>query len=145
MKFNQLVNVINGEPLVSTEVIAKGVNVQHKNVLALVRNQAQLLTEFGKVAFQTRLNRRGSPTEIAMLNERQTLTETVACDSLSIPKPKSRQSPPGQRGFCVSVTPFQRAECWVAARPQRTFLGVGALRPPSLMGGFLNQKGGRNG
>ena len=72
MKFNQLVNVINGEPLASTEVIAKGVNVQHKNVLALVRNHAQLLTEFGKVTFQTRLNRRGSPTEIAMLNERQT-------------------------------------------------------------------------
>lgn len=72
MKFNQLVTIVNGVPLASTEVIAKGVDVQHKNVLALVRSHAGLLDEFGKVAFETRLNRRGSATEIAMLNERQT-------------------------------------------------------------------------
>lgn len=72
MKFDQLVSVVNGEPLASTEVIAKGVGVQHKNVMALVRGRSELLCEFGKVAFQTRLNRRGSATEIAMLNERQT-------------------------------------------------------------------------
>lgn len=75
MKFNQLVNVINGEPLVSTEVIAKGVNVQHKNVLALVRTHAELLSGFGRVAFETRpfATRGGTQhKEVAMLNERQT-------------------------------------------------------------------------
>ena len=75
MKLNQLVSVVNGEPLASTEVIAKGVGVQHKNVLSLVRNHAGLLAEFGRVAFETRpFATRGGRQfrEIAMLNERQT-------------------------------------------------------------------------
>ncbi len=72
MKFEQLVSVVNGEPLASTEIIAKGVGVQHKNVLALVRSRADLLAEFGKLAFETRVNRRGPVTEYAQLNERQT-------------------------------------------------------------------------
>lgn len=66
-----IVSVINGEPLASSEVIAKGVGLQHKNVLALARSHAATLMEFGKLAFETRVNRRGQPTEIAMLNERQ--------------------------------------------------------------------------
>ena len=78
MKLDQLVSVVNGEPLASTEVIAKGVGVQHKNVLSLVRNHAGLLAEFGPLAFETRMGkplRQGGfakATEIAMLNERQT-------------------------------------------------------------------------
>lgn len=75
MKFYQLVAVINGEPLASTEVIAKGVGVQHKNVLALVRGHAGLLAEFGRVAFETRpFATRGGQQyrEAALLNERQT-------------------------------------------------------------------------
>ena len=65
------VAIINGEPLASTEVIARGMGLQHKNVLALVRNHAATLLEFGKIAFETRVNPRGQSTEIAMLNERQ--------------------------------------------------------------------------
>ena len=75
MKFHQLVTIINGEPLASTEVIAKGVGVQHKNVLALVRSHAGLLGEFGRVAFETRpfATRGGQQCrEVALLNERQT-------------------------------------------------------------------------
>ena len=68
---DRFVTVIEGEPLASTEVIAKGVRVQHKNVLALVRSYAEPLAEFGEIAFQTRLNRQGRPTEYVMLNEPQ--------------------------------------------------------------------------
>ena len=66
-----LVTAIEGEARASTEVIAAGVEVQHKNVLALVHKHRRDFERFGKVAFQTRLNRRGSPTEFAMLNEHQ--------------------------------------------------------------------------
>lgn len=71
-KFYPMVVVVGGEPLASTEAIALGVGIQHKNVLALTRAHAGLLREFGEVAFEARLNKRGSATEYAMLNERQT-------------------------------------------------------------------------
>jgi len=72
---DRFVTVIEGEPLASTEVIAKGVRVQHKNVLALVRRYAPELSGFGTVAFQTRPRRAGAhgggDVEYAMLNEPQ--------------------------------------------------------------------------
>lgn len=66
-----LVTAIEGEARASTEVIARGVKVQHKNVMALLRRHLKDFESFGKVAFETRLNRRGSATEYAMLNEHQ--------------------------------------------------------------------------
>ncbi|WP_028310993.1 Rha family transcriptional regulator [Derxia gummosa] len=61
----------DGEPRASTEVIARGFKVQHKNVLELLRRHEARFDVFGQVAFQTRLNRQGSATEFAMLNEQQ--------------------------------------------------------------------------
>lgn len=66
-----LVTSIDGEARASTEVIARGVGLQHKNVMELVRRYEAQLGRFGKVAFQTRLNRRGTPTAFALLNEAQ--------------------------------------------------------------------------
>ncbi|RQP98063.1 Rha family transcriptional regulator [Burkholderia stagnalis] len=63
---------VDGEPRASSEIIANGVEVQHKNVLELLRRHFGSFEEFGKVTFQTRLNRRGSATEFAMLNEQTT-------------------------------------------------------------------------
>ncbi len=63
-----------GEAFTTSLVIAKGTNVQHKNVLELVRTYLPDLEEFGGVAFQTRLRshgQRGSDTEYAELNEQQ--------------------------------------------------------------------------
>ena len=60
-----------GELRASSEAIAQGFKLQHKNVLELVRRHLLRLEVFGKVAFETRLNRRGSATETALLNEQQ--------------------------------------------------------------------------
>ena len=66
-----LVTPIEGEPRASTEVIAIGVEQGHRGVMQLLRKHQASFEAFGKVQFQTRLNRRGSPTEFAMLNEHQ--------------------------------------------------------------------------
>lgn len=68
-----LVVPIEGEARASSEIIARGVEVQHKNVLAMIRKYERDLSEFGQVAFQTRNPARqgGRPTEFAMLNEPQ--------------------------------------------------------------------------
>jgi len=61
----------NGEPVASSEVIAKGVKVQHKNIIALIKRHKARLERFGEVAFQTRPNNQGSNTEYALLTEPQ--------------------------------------------------------------------------
>lgn len=66
-----LVSLSDGEPRTTTLMISEGTEVQHKNVLGLVRTYLTDLSEFGRVAFQTRLNTQGSPTEYATLNEGQ--------------------------------------------------------------------------
>lgn len=76
MKFDQLVSVVNGEPLASTEVIAKGMKQQHASVIKLVRKHSEALSRFGSIGFEIRVKRAdgrgGRATEFAMLNEQQT-------------------------------------------------------------------------
>lgn len=70
-----LVVPIEGEARASSELIARGVGVQHKNMLALIRRYLTDLSGFGPLAFETRLAKTpqggGRPVEFAMLNERQ--------------------------------------------------------------------------
>lgn len=66
-----LVVPMDGEARASSEIIAKGVEQGHRGLMQLVRNYQGDFEQFGKVQFETRLNRRGSPTEYAMLNEAQ--------------------------------------------------------------------------
>lgn len=68
-----LVTVLNGEALTTSLVIAKGMHIQHKNAIELIRGYIGDLEEFGEVAFETRLNTQGSPTEVALLNEHQAM------------------------------------------------------------------------
>lgn len=68
---NSLVFIQNQEPLTTSLAIAEGTENQHKNVMELIRNYDDDLIDFGEVAFQTRLNQQGSPTEYALLNEQQ--------------------------------------------------------------------------
>ena len=42
-KFDSLVVVVGGEPLASTEVIAKGMKAQHASVIKLVRKHSEVL------------------------------------------------------------------------------------------------------
>lgn len=70
---NNLVEIRkNSELVTTTEVIAKRTNVQHKNVIEQVREYKTDLEEFGIIAFETRKNRSGKPTEFCVLNESQT-------------------------------------------------------------------------
>lgn len=66
-----LVTAVDGEPRASSEVIARGVKAQHASVIKLVRRHQVSLESFGKVGFEIRLNRQGTPTELALLNEHQ--------------------------------------------------------------------------
>ena len=70
MKFDQLVSVVHGEPLASTETIAKGMKVGHKSVIQLVRKHSPSLASLGTLAFEMRKSG-GRPTEYAMLNAQQ--------------------------------------------------------------------------
>lgn len=65
------VTVINNEATTTSLAIAEGTDVQHKNIMDMVRTYLADLGEFGEVAFQSRLNPQGSPTEYAVLNEQQ--------------------------------------------------------------------------
>lgn len=65
------VAIFDGNPVTTTLILAEGTEVQHKNIINMVRKYAGDLSEFGQVAFQTRLNTQGSPTEFACLNEPQ--------------------------------------------------------------------------
>ena len=68
----QIVQVgTDGEPRASTEAIALGYKLQHKNVLALLEQYLLQVETFGQVAFETRAGYQGSVVRFAMLNERQ--------------------------------------------------------------------------
>lgn len=66
-----LVVPVDGEARASSEIIANGVGQGHRGLMQLIRSYLDSFEEFGKVQFEMRLNRRGSPTEYAMLNEHQ--------------------------------------------------------------------------
>lgn len=50
-----LVEVHGQHALTTSLAIAKGCGVQHKNVLALIRKYVEEFSEFGRVAFETRV------------------------------------------------------------------------------------------
>ena len=80
MSETQTINIIehsDGDLRVSSLIIAGRTNVQHKNVMDLVRSYADELAEFGPLAFETRMGVAlpqggfAKATEYALLNEHQ--------------------------------------------------------------------------
>lgn len=70
----ELVTVEHGQPVTTTECIATAAGIQHKNVLALVREHIADFQEFGRVAFETRTFATAGgeqSREVAVLNEPQ--------------------------------------------------------------------------
>ncbi|MBG9349170.1 Rha family transcriptional regulator [Corynebacterium belfantii] len=66
----------NGELTTTSEIIAGGVGIQHKNVLETIRKNQADFEEFGRVAFETRpFQTAGGPqkTNIAVLNREQAM------------------------------------------------------------------------
>lgn len=71
---HEIVTLHHNEPMTTSLAIAEGVDLQHKNVLELVRKYAQELSEFGGVAFETRpFETDGGKQwrDVAFLNEQQ--------------------------------------------------------------------------
>jgi phage regulator Rha-like protein len=66
-----IVTAKRNKPTTTSLIVAESCGVQHKNTLALIRKYQADFETFGKVAFETRLNKQGSATEIAELNESQ--------------------------------------------------------------------------
>jgi phage regulator Rha-like protein len=124
-----LVTVEHGQPVTTTERIAAAAGLQHKNVLALVREHLADFREFGEVAFQTRLNPQGSPTEYAELNEPQAAllflyqrnTKAVRAFKLRLVKDFARVTTELQR-----LKAMRAAPAWQAARieAKRDFCNV---------------------
>ena len=71
MKTQIVVKNTDGQLVTTSLAIAEGTGVQHKNVIELVRTHSSDLTDFGVIAFETRLNEQGKSTEYAVLNEQQ--------------------------------------------------------------------------
>lgn len=70
-----LVFAIKQNPFTNSLIIAESTDVQHKNVMELVRDNINDLQEFGRVAFETRPFETAGGVqsrEIAILNEEQT-------------------------------------------------------------------------
>ena len=81
----QLVFARNGQALTTSEIIAQGVGVQHKNILALVRNYQADFETFNPVAFETRQGKAlpqggfGQGVTIAILSEQQATLLVTYC------------------------------------------------------------------
>lgn len=63
--------VNDGEYVVSSEAVAEGSGVQHKNVLEMIDANHADFEEFGQVAFETRPGYNNSRVRVALLNEQQ--------------------------------------------------------------------------
>lgn len=68
---DDLVEIRRQAAITTSLAVADGCEVQHKNVLAMVRRYKVEFEEFGEIAFETRFNPQGRSTEIALLNEDQ--------------------------------------------------------------------------
>ncbi|WP_158657913.1 phage antirepressor KilAC domain-containing protein [Agarilytica rhodophyticola] len=70
---SKFVSILNGEPVTTSLAIAEGVELSHKSVIQLIRQNISDLEDFGMVAFEMRPKpkgqRGGSDTEYAVLNE----------------------------------------------------------------------------
>jgi phage regulator Rha-like protein len=70
-----IVTVINGQPVTTTQIIANNTEVDHASVIKLVRTYQADLEEFGPIRFEIQLANTpqggGRPTEYADLNEHQ--------------------------------------------------------------------------
>lgn len=66
-----IVKSVDGELFTTSQDIAEGAGVQHKNTLELIERSRSDLEEFGEVAFETRPGYNNAQVRIARLNEQQ--------------------------------------------------------------------------
>jgi phage regulator Rha-like protein len=71
MNKDKIVSLHKKQLTTTSEIIAAKCGLQHKNTLALIRKYIDKFQRHGILAFQTRVNKHGEPTEYAILNEAQ--------------------------------------------------------------------------
>lgn len=79
---NSIVFARDGQALTTSEAIAQGVGIQHKNILAVLRNYQADFETFGVFAFETRKPKSalgGRPETFALLNEQQATLLVTYC------------------------------------------------------------------
>lgn len=75
-----LVFARNGQALTTSEIVAQGVGIQHKNLLALIRRYQPDFEEFGTPAFETRGSEGTADYQVfAILNEQQATLLVTYC------------------------------------------------------------------
>lgn len=77
----------NGQALTTSAIVAAGVEVQHKNILAILRNYREDFEEFGVFAFETRKldnPQGGRPETFALLNEQQATLLVTYCKNTQV-------------------------------------------------------------
>lgn len=77
----------NGQALTTSAIVAAGVEVQHKNILAILRNYREDFEEFGVFAFETRKldnPQGGRPETFALLNEQQATLLVTYCKNTPV-------------------------------------------------------------
>lgn len=80
-----LVFVRERQALTTSEIIAQGVEIQHKNILALVRQYQEDFETFGTVAFETRgSNGKANYSVFALLNEQQATLLVTYCKNTEV-------------------------------------------------------------
>ena len=90
-KMTELILAINNDELkVSSETIAKSINIQHKNILESIRKHKIDFEVFGSIAFETRKGKSllqggfAKSTEYALLNEQQAYLLLTYCRNTEI-------------------------------------------------------------
>lgn len=83
---SNLVFLRDGQAVTTSEAIASGVSVQHKNLLSILRNYQSDFETFGIFAFETRklTDGRGRPETYAILNEQQATLLVTYCKNTEV-------------------------------------------------------------
>ena len=137
----------DGMPVTTTVAIAEGVQLKHKNVIAMVREYLNDLEEFGRVAFETRPFETHGGTqhrEIALLNEQQsTLLMTYMRNSDIVRAFKKRLVKAfWDMAQSKSLTPAEQAAAYIANLRQAAKNGAAAQAELDRLLGTTQQLAG---
>ena len=120
-----LVFLRDGQAVTTSEAIASGVSVQHKNLLSILRNYQSDFETFGVFAFETRKLSNplgGRPETYAILNEQQATLLVTYCKNTEVVRrfkvalvkafceAKNPQTLTAEEQFCIQQAVAKRAQ-----------------------------------
>lgn len=157
---NNLIAIIDGEPMTTSLALAEGTGNEHRAVIQLIRKYADDLQQFGTLAFEMRKSA-GRPTEVANLNEPQstllmtymknteivrTLDKTPLAEyTTSTYKPMAAIRSRKLSGFFMPKISFMAVEESRISNTLPQSIGCKLSPPPSLFGGInLKTNGGHH-